>query len=199
MKSSGLTMFLLLLFSPALSDAQEVYRPTRSLEVQQAMSHIGQAEYYAKMALRSLEASEKVGKAPYFNYQNAREDIEKVLAEFKTYLKGDEPTDILPAAPLMVDGRYFAESIKNFLASQKPDDRKAVTNLQRKNNAPQSRLGATRADGKDVEAGRKKSSPDREQKNLQQNSGIVLPPPAIIPQGGKAKRDKIEEILKKGL
>ena len=67
-------MLLSVLFSPVLIDAQ-----TRSLEEQQAISHISQAEYYARMALRSLEASEKIGKAPYFNYQNAREDIEKVL------------------------------------------------------------------------------------------------------------------------
>ena len=92
MKSSELIMLLSVLFSPVLIDAQ-----TRSLEEQQAISHISQAEYYARMALRSLEASEKIGKAPYFNYQSAREDIEKVLTEFKTYLKGDESTD-LPAS-----------------------------------------------------------------------------------------------------
>ena len=112
MKSSELIMLLSVLFSPVLIDAQ-----TRSLEEQQAISHISQAEYYARMALRSLEASEKIGKAPYFNYQNAREDIEKVLTEFKTYLKGDESTDLPPAVPLVVDGRYFAESIKDFLAT----------------------------------------------------------------------------------
>ena len=124
MKSSELIMLLSVLFSPVLIDAQ-----TRSLEEQQAISHISQAEYYARMALRSLEASEKIGKAPYFNYQNAREDIEKVLTEFKTYLKGDESTDLPPAVPLVVDGRYFAESIKDFLATKKTDEGKCK-NLQ---------------------------------------------------------------------
>ena len=127
MQSYGVTILFLVLFSPALSDAQEIYRPTRSLEEQQAISHVSQAEYYARMALRSIDASEKIGKAPYFNYQNAREDIEKVLAEFKTYLKGDEPTDLSPAVPLIVDGRYFAESIKNFLPTQKADDGQAAS------------------------------------------------------------------------
>src|SRR5882724_1826203 len=119
MKSSELTMLLSVLFSPVLIDAQEIYRATRSLEEQQAISQIAQAEYYARMALRSLEASEKIGKAPYFDYQSAREDIEKILAEFKTYLKGDESTDLASSVPLIVDGRYFADSIKNFLATQK--------------------------------------------------------------------------------
>ena len=78
MKSSELIMLLSVLFSPVWSMLRK-FTGTRSLEEQQAISHISQAEYYARMALRSLEASEKIGKAPYFNYQNAREDIEKVL------------------------------------------------------------------------------------------------------------------------
>src|SRR5713226_4275860 len=134
MKGSGLTIVLLTLFSPAMSDAQEIYRATRSLKEQQAVSHISQAEYYARMALRSIDASEKIGKAPFFNYQTAREDIDKVLAEFKTYLKGDESMDLPPAVPLIVDGRYFAESIKDFLATHKADDGQAASNLQGKNN-----------------------------------------------------------------
>ena len=128
MKSSKLIMLLSVLFSPVLIDAQ-----TRSLEEQQAISHISQAEYYARMALRSLEASEKIGKAPYFNYQSAREDIEKVLSEFKTYLTSDESADLPPAVPLIVDGRYFAASIKDFLATRKTDDAQAASNLQGKN------------------------------------------------------------------
>jgi hypothetical protein len=79
------------LFSPLLIDAQKIYRATRSLEEQQAISHIMQAEYYARTALRSLDAPEKIGKAPYFNYQNAKGDIEKVLTELNTYLKGTNP------------------------------------------------------------------------------------------------------------
>src|SRR6266498_3798564 len=133
MKSSSVTMLLFSLFSPVVGDAQEIYRATRSLEEQQSISQIGQAEYYARMALRSLEASEKIGKAPYFNYQSAREDIEKVLSEFKTYLKGDESTDFPPAVPLSVDGRYFAESIKDYLATQKREESQAASNLPAKN------------------------------------------------------------------
>ncbi len=198
MKGSGLTIVLLTLFSPAMSDAQEIYRATRSLKEQQAVSHISQAEYYARMALRSLDVSEKIGKGPYFNYQNAREDIEKVLTEFNTYLGGDESTDVPSAVPLMVDGRYFAESIKNFLASQKPDDQQAVSNLQQKAAEANVRLSAPKAEAKTTDSARKKSSPDKGQKKLK-DSELILPPPAITSQSGKAKRDKIEEILKKGL
>jgi hypothetical protein len=185
-------VLLSVLFLPVLSDAQ-----TRSLEEQQAISHISQAEYYTRMALRSLEASEKIGKAPYFNYQSAREDIEKVLSEFKTYLTSDESADLLPAVPLIVDGRYFAASIKNFLATRKTDDSQAASNLQGKNKEAGS--VAPKTASKNVEAGGKKNIPDNEQRSLKQNSAIVLPPPALIPQNVKAKRDKIEEILKKGL
>jgi hypothetical protein len=190
-------MLLSALFSPTLSDAQEIHRTTRPVEEQQAISHISQAEYYVRMALRSLDASEKIGRAPYFNYQNAREDIEKVLIEFKTYLKGDESADLPPAVPLIVDGRYFAASIKDFLATRKADEGQAASNLQGKNN--EARSLAPKTASKNVEAGRKKNIPDNEQRSLKQNSAIVLPPAALTPQNAKAKRDKIEEILKKGL
>ena len=128
MKSSAVVMVCLSLFSPIVGDAQEIYRTTRSLEEQQAISQIGQAEYYTRMALKSLEASEKIGKAPYFNYQSARDDIEKVLAEFKTYLKGDESTDLPPAVPVVIDGRYFSESIKNSLVGLKTEEDKSSNN-----------------------------------------------------------------------
>jgi hypothetical protein len=192
MKSSELIMLLSVLFSPVLIDAQ-----TRSVEEQQAISHISQAEYYARMALKSLEASEKIGKAPYFNYQNAREDIDKVLSEFKTYLQGDESADVPPAVPLIVDGRYFAASIKDFLATRKADDAQAASNLQGKNN--EARSLAPKTTTKNAEAGRKKNVSDKEQMSLKQNSATSLPPPALTPQSSKVKRDKIEEILKKGL
>ena len=193
MKSSSVTIVILSLFAPGVGDAQEMYRATRSLEEQQAISQIGQAEYYARMALRSLEASEKLGKAPYFDYQSAREDIGKVLAEFKIYLKGDESTDLPPAVPLIVDGRYFAESIKNFLGTQKTDEAQTAT----KSN--EVHVAAPKAGNKRVEAERKKNVPEKEQRGLPQNSAMSLSPPALAPQSGKAKRDKIEEILKKGL
>lgn len=192
MKSSELIMLLSVLFAPVLIDAQ-----TRSLEEQQAISHISQAEYYARMALRSLEASEKIGQAPYFNYESAREDIEKVLTEFKTYLKGDESADFPPAVPLIVDGRYFAASIKDFLATRKTDDAQAASNLQGKNN--EARSLATKTPSKNVEAGRKKNISDKEQRSLRQNSTIILSPPEIVPENIKSKKEKIEAILKKGL
>jgi hypothetical protein len=192
MKSSALIMLLSVLFSPVLIDAQ-----TRSLEEQQAVSHISQAEYYARMALRSLEASEKIGKAPYFNYQNAREDIEKALTEFRTYLQGDESVDLPPAVPLIVDGRYFAASIKDFLATRKADDAQAASNLEGKKN--EARSLALKTASKNVEGGRKKNVSDKEQMSLKQNSATVLSSPALTPQNAKAKRDKIEEILKNGL
>src|SRR5215831_15332155 len=107
MRNSGLTILFIALSLPSLSGAQEIYGPARSVEEQQAVSQISQAEYYVRMAFRSLEASEKIGKAPLFNYQHAREDIEKVLAEFRTYLNGEGRTDLPPAVPLVIDGRYF--------------------------------------------------------------------------------------------
>ena len=193
MKTFILIMLLAVPLLPSLSDAQEIQRIRRSFADQQSISHISQAEYYARMALRSLEASQKIGKAPYFNYQSAREDLEKVLAEFKTYLKGDESTDLPPALPLIVDGRYFAESIKDFLGSQNTDEGQTAT----KSN--EARLAAQRAANKKAEAERKKNVPEKEQRSPQQNSAMSLSPPALAPQSGKAKRDKIEEILKKGL
>jgi hypothetical protein len=196
MKILELTMLSVLVW-PVTIEAQEIYRGTRSLEEQQAISHIGQAEYYARMALKSLEASQKIGKAPYFNYQSAMEDLEKILAEFSTYLRGDEPADLPPAVPLVVDGRYFAESIKNFLATRKIDDAQAASNLQGKNK--EARSLAPKAASKNVELGRKKNVSDKEQMSLKQNSATVLPPPVLTPQSNKATRDKIEEILKKGL
>ena len=195
MKSSSVAILVLSLISPVVGDAQEIYRSTRSLEEQQAISQIGQAEYYARMALRSLEASEKVGKAPYFNYESAREDIEKVLAEFKTYLKGDEATDLPPAVPLIVDGRYFAESIKNFLATRKTEEGQSANNLPKKSGDSRS---ASKPPAKNPPPTPKQSAADKTPSILPQNSATVLPPPVLTPQSGKAKRDKIEEILKKG-
>jgi cell division septation protein DedD len=191
MKSSKLIVLLSVLFSPVLTDAQ-----SRSLEEQQAISHISQAEYYTRMTLRSLEASEKIGKAPYFNYQNAREDIEKVLSEFKTYLKGDESTDLPAAVPLIVDGRYFAASIRNFLATQKTEEEQAASNLPKKNNDSPS--AAPQSPAK-TPVPMKKTVADKESKVIQQNAMPALPSPVLAPQNNKTKKDKIEEILKKGL
>jgi len=193
MRHSGLIVILLALFSPVLGHAQELYRATGSLQEQQAISHISQAEYYARMALKSLEASQKIGKAPYFNYQSAREDIEKILAEFKTYLRGDEATDIPPAVPLVIDGRYFSESIKDFLAARKTADEQTAT----KSNG--ARVVSPKPANKKTEAERKKNLPEREPRSLQQNSSATLPPPTLAPQNSKTKREKIEEILMKGL
>ena len=197
MKSFEVIMLLSVLLSPVLSNAQEIHRATRSLEEQQAVSHIGQAEHYTRMALRSLEASEKTGKAPYFNYQNAREDIEKILSEFKIYLRGDESTDLPPAVPLIVDGRYFAESIKNFLAARKADDVQAANNLQGRNN--EARSLAPKTASKNVEAERKKNVSEKKQPSVKQNSATIPSPSSLTPQSSKTKIDKIEEILKKGL
>jgi hypothetical protein len=197
MKNSSLAMVVLSLFAPAVGDAQELYRATRSLEEQRAISQISQAEYYARMALRSLEASEKLGKAPYFDYQRAREDIGKVLDEFKIYLKGDESTDLPPAVPLIVDGRYFSESIKSSLAGLKAEEVKSSDNLPAKNPAP--RPAAAKTPAKSVAPATVRTTQEKEIKLLQPHTATALPSPVIVPQSSKAKRDKIEEILKKGL
>lgn len=197
MTKSSLAMVVLSLFAPAVGDGQELYRATRSLEEQRAISQIGQAEYYARMALRSLEASEKLGKAPYFDYQSAREDIGKVLNEFKIYLKGDESMDLPPAVPLVVDGRYFSESIKSSLAGLKAEEFKPSDNLPPKNPAP--RPAAAKAPPKSSTPATVRTTQEKEIKLLQPNAATVLPPPVFTPQSSKTKRDKIEEILKKGL
>jgi hypothetical protein len=197
MKSSGVTMLLLSLLSPAVGDAQDIYHATRSLEEQQAISQIAQAEYYARMALKSLETSEKIGKAPYFDYPSAREDIEKILAEFKTYLKGDESTELPPAVPLIVDGRYFAESIKNFLAKQKTGEAQVASNLPTKSNDKRTVVPKTPA--RNLPPTPKNTAAEKTPKILPQNSATIVPPPVLMPQSSKTKRDKIEEILKKGL
>lgn len=190
-------MILSVILWPVMIEAQQIDRGTRSVEEQQAVSHISQAEYYTRMALRSLEASEKIGKAPYFNYHSAREDIEKVLSEFRTYLNGDEFVDLPLAVPLIVDGRYFAESIKNFLAMQKADEAQAASKLQ--GGGGEARALSSKTASKNVDAGRKKNLSDKEEKSLKQSSAMTLPPPSLTPQSAKTKRDKIEEILKKGL
>jgi hypothetical protein len=195
MRSSGLTITFLALFLPVLSNAQDVYRSTRSFEEQQAISHISQAEYYIRMALKSLDASQKIGKAPYFNYQIAREDIEKILAEFRTYLGGDESTDLPPAVPLVIDGRYFVESIRDFLAIRKTDEKQAATKVQGKNG--DGRAAAAKAATKKGEPEKKRNVP--EPGNLRQDSAMTFSPPARTPESSRTKRDKIEEILMKGL
>jgi hypothetical protein len=192
-------MMVSVLLRPVMIEAQEIGLETRSLEEQQAVSHISQAEYYARMALRSLEASEKIGKGPYFNYQSAREDIEKILSELRTYLKGDESADLPPAVPLIVDGRYFAESIKNFLAMRKAADAQAASKLQRQGGNGETRALSSKTASKNADAGRKKNISEKEQMSLKQSSAMILPPPSLTAQSSKTKRDKIEEILRKGL
>jgi hypothetical protein len=56
MKDFVMIVLLPLMFSPVLAGAQEIQRVPRTLEEQQATAYISQAEYYARMALRSLEA-----------------------------------------------------------------------------------------------------------------------------------------------
>ena len=104
MHGYGLTMLLLALFSSALSDAQEINRTARSLEEQQAISHISQAEYYARMALRSLEASEKIGKA-----------LAILAADLPNPF--DESTDYFRAfsAPFAVDDQINEASLREAL------------------------------------------------------------------------------------
>jgi len=197
MKSSELLMLLSVLLWPMLIEAQEIHRASRSLEEQQAISHISQAEYYTRMALRSLEVSEKIGKAPYFDYQTAREDIQKVLTEFQIYLKGDEFSDFPPAVPLVVDGRYFAESIKDFLTTHKKEEGQAASNLPANSAGSRSVESKTPAKTSALPI-LKESVADKKAKIMQQNSAPVLPSPVLAPSG-KTKKEKIEDILKNGL
>ncbi|HSE90699.1 MAG TPA: hypothetical protein VLJ79_31100 [Candidatus Binatia bacterium] len=104
--------------------------------------------------------------------------------------------DLLPAVPLTVDGRYFADSIRNFLATQETEGKKAASNLPNKSDdspwpVPQSPAKTSTPV--------KKTVADKEPKVIRQNSTPILPHPVLAPQSGKTTRDKIEEILKKGL
>jgi hypothetical protein len=119
------------------------------------------------------------------------------LDEFKTYLKGDESTDLPPAVPLVIDGRYFSESIKNSLASLKVEENKSSDNSQTKSSAP--RPAAAKVPAKTATPAPTRTPAEKDVRLLQPNSASALPPPVIMPQSSKAKRDKIEEILKKGL
>lgn len=197
MKNSAVAMFCLSLCVPAAGLAQESYRVGRSTDEQRAISQIGQAEYYMRMALRSLEASERIGKAPYFDYQSARDDIERALGELNTYLKGDESIEQAPAVPLVIDGRYFAESIRSSLANLRSEEEKQSEPRQSKIVVP--RPAAAKVTAPAPVPAPTKAGLDKDAKRLQPNSPSVLPPPVIMPQTSKAKRDKIEEILKKGL
>lgn len=130
---SGSALFLLLLLSPAQSvRSQDPYRTTRSLEVQRAIGHVAEAEFYTRMALRSLEASEKAGRAPFFDYKKAREDLERILGEFKLYLSGDGSPARAAAIPVVIDGTYFAESIKDYLLKRKRSGLEAVPDVTSK-------------------------------------------------------------------
>src|SRR5262249_23606741 len=112
------------------------------------------------------------------------------------YLKGDEPSDFPPAVPLMLDGRYFAESIKDFLTTHKKEEGQAASNLP------------TNAGSRSVESKTpaktsalpilKESVADKKAKIMQQNSAPVLPSPVLAPSS-KTKKEKIDDILKNGL
>ncbi len=128
-KSRTVFFLLLLLCPPQLVLSQDRIRTTRSLEVQRAIGHVAQAEYYTRMALRSLEASEKAGRAPFFDYKKPREDLGRILDEFKIYLSGDGSPARDSAIPVVIDGRYFAESIKEYLLKAKPSEPEAAVSL----------------------------------------------------------------------
>ncbi len=193
---------VLLLFPPQLVCSQDPYRSIRSLEIQQAVGHVAQAEYYTRMALRSLEVSEKAARAPFFDYKKAREDLERILGEFKLYLSGDGSPARAAAIPVVIDGRYFAESIKEYFLKAKPAEPEAAVRLPSR--------GTEEAKGKmeepEPEAAVKKS---REQESegrteeRREDSGkradVVLSPPSPKAPSDQDQRERIGEILKKGL
>ena len=118
--SSRTALFIILLLSqPQLVRSQDPYPTTRSLEVQRAIGHVAQAEYYIRMAVRSLGDSEKAGRAPFFDYEKARGDLERILGEFNLYLSGDGSPARAEAISVVIDGAYFAKSIKEYLLKRK--------------------------------------------------------------------------------
>lgn len=192
---------LFFLFLPVRTgQGQDLYRSTRSLEVQQAISHIGQAEYYTRMALRSLAESEKAGRAPFFDYKKARDDLDRILNEFRSYLGGDGSPARAAAVPLIIDGRYFSESIKDYLSKLERRESFSAYEASAKNLKKPEPVGSGTwteiegsEEGKEVEMTKKKrESPSNE-------PAAVLPPPVAGYKGEEKKREKIAEILKKGL
>ncbi len=200
---SRTALFLFLLLSPAqLARSQDPYRTTLSLEVQQAIGHVAQAEYYTRMALRSLETSEKAGRAPFFDYKKAREDLEKILGEFKIYLNGEGSPTKAAAIPVVIDGRYFAESIKEYLLKPKPSEPEVAVSL--------SSRGTEEAKGKvkepepegSVEKSREQESEGRTEERREgseKKADGVLSPPSPKAPSDQSQRERIGDILKKGL
>ena len=200
---SRTVVFLLLLLLPAqLVLSQDRLQTTRSLEVQRAIGHVAQAEYYTRMALRSLEASEKVGRAPFFDYKKAREDLGRILDEFKFYLSGDGSPARAAAIPVVIDGRYFAESIKEYLLKPKHSEPEAAVKLPLRRGeeakgkveepepeAPVEKFTEQELEGKAEEC----------RDGFGKKSDVVLPSPSPKALGEPSQREKIGEILKKGL
>lgn len=177
--------------------AQDLYRTGRSLEVQQAISHIGQAEYYARMALISLDASEKAGRAPFFDYKRAREDLERISKEFRTYLGAEGSPARAAAIPLVIDGRYFLESIKDYLREERPSESGGAVSVLPAPLQKQEPV-VTESPSESAPTPGEKESEVEEPKQEEQSA--LSPPvkPLKLPND-QSKRDKIEEILKKGL
>jgi len=150
------------------------------------------------MALRSLEASQKAGRAPFFDYKRAREDLERISKEFRTYLGAEGSPARAAAVPLVIDGRYFAESIKNYLLKEKaePAGAASVSRGPAERQERQS-LVTQPPDKLTLEPGKKEAQVDE----LKEEGEWALPSPPkpVEPQSGQSKRDKIGDILKKGL
>jgi len=193
---------LLLLFPPQLVLSQDPYRTTRSLEIQQAIGHVAQAEYYTRLALRSLEASEKTGRAPFFDYKKAREDLQRILGDFKLYLGGDGSPARAGAIPVVIDGRYFAESIKEYFLKPKPAEPEPAASL------PSRGTGEAKGKVEDpepeapVKKFRDQESEGRTEERREESrkkTDVVLSPPSPEALSDQDQRDRIGEILKKGL
>ena len=201
-KSRTVFFLLLLLFPPQLVLSQDPYRTTRSLEIQQAIGHVAQAEYYTHMALGSLEASEKAGRAPFFDYKKAREDLGRILREFKLYLSGDGSPARAAAVSVVIDGRYFAESIREYLLKPKHSEPEAAVKppLRRAEEAkgkvtePEAEAPVEKLTEQELEG---KAEERREEPG--EKPDVFLPPPPSKALGDQSQRERIGEILKKGL
>ena len=196
MKRMATVLLVVSLGLPAVCAAQDLYQSTRTLEQQRALSHIAQAEYYLRMALRSLTASETIGTAPYFDYQSARNDMEQMLAEFNRYLRGDAAIIYPAALPVVIDGRYFSESMTKSIAELKTKEEDAT------NHRSATQLVPLKVTPKPLQPRDKSPAKNSEEKRarLSQGSSTTVKPPAVRDRlNGASKRRKIEDILKNGL
>lgn len=193
-----LLLTLLLIAGTALPIwAQDLYRSARPIEVERAVSQIGEAEYYIGMALRALDLSGKEGRAPFFDYRRAREDLKAIRKEFVVYLSGTGSPATEPASVVTIDGRYFSKSIKDYIIGLKPR-LEGAQSAEKKKGAESKEKSAAIEPPTAPSREMKREVPATEKKEVQKESEIEKGPPPSSKKESELE-EKIGKILKKGI